>query len=85
MVLQAKLVAAEAEVQKSESLSQAARILTETPGALQLRYLQSLDAIGQIFAKNSLNSFIFQYGPKIQYCLATSGGYDGLFLLKVFF
>lgn len=42
---QAKLVVAEAEVKKSESLSKAANVLTNTPGALQLRYLQSLDSI----------------------------------------
>lgn len=42
----AKLVAAEAEALKAESLGKAAQILSNNPGALQLRYLQSLDAIG---------------------------------------
>lgn len=44
----AKLISAEAEVFKSESLSKAAKILADNPGALQLRYLQSLDSIGQV-------------------------------------
>jgi regulator of protease activity HflC (stomatin/prohibitin superfamily) len=38
----AKIIAAEGEHQAAEKLSQAARVISEAPGALQLRYLQTL-------------------------------------------
>lgn len=38
----AKIVAAEGELQAAEKLSQAARIMTSEPGAMQLRQLQSM-------------------------------------------
>lgn len=41
----AKIIHAEGELQASEKLVQAARILAETPQALQLRYLQTLTTI----------------------------------------
>lgn len=42
----AKVIAAEGEFQASEKLTDAARILDQTPSALQLRYLQTLVEIG---------------------------------------
>ena len=42
----AKVVHAEGEFQASQKLSDAARIISETPIALQLRYLQTLTEIG---------------------------------------
>ena len=47
----AKVIHAEGELQASEKLLQAARILSEQPQALQLRYLQTLTAIAE--EKNS--------------------------------
>lgn len=41
----AKIIAAEGEFQAAEKLSQAARIIDASPGALQLRYLQTLSEI----------------------------------------
>ncbi len=38
----AKVIAAEGELQASEKLSQAADVLAQSPGSLQLRYLQTL-------------------------------------------
>jgi len=38
----AKIIAAEGELQASEKLGQAADVITRSPGALQLRYLQTL-------------------------------------------
>jgi len=38
----AKVIAAEGEFQAAEKLSQAARIIAEAPGALQLRFLQTM-------------------------------------------
>jgi regulator of protease activity HflC (stomatin/prohibitin superfamily) len=37
-----KVIAAEGEFQAAEKLSQAANVISEAPGALQLRYLQTL-------------------------------------------
>ena len=42
----AKVIHAEGELQASEKLFQAARILAQEPGALQLRYLETLTVIG---------------------------------------
>ncbi len=42
----AKIIAAEGEHQSAEKLEQAARVLAQTPIALQLRYLQTLVEIG---------------------------------------
>lgn len=42
----AKVIHAEGELQASEKLSQAARALSEEPGAMTLRYLQTLVEIG---------------------------------------
>jgi regulator of protease activity HflC (stomatin/prohibitin superfamily) len=42
----AKIIHAEGELQASEQLSQAARMLTSEPGAMTLRYLQTLVEIG---------------------------------------
>ncbi|KAI6180939.1 Stomatin-2-like protein [Aphelenchoides besseyi] len=42
---QAKLVAAEGECRASESLKNAARVLSEVPAALHLRYLQTMHSI----------------------------------------
>ncbi len=41
----AKIIAAEGEFQAAEKLTQAARIIDSSPGALQLRYLQTLSEI----------------------------------------
>jgi regulator of protease activity HflC (stomatin/prohibitin superfamily) len=41
----AKVIHAEGELQASEKLQQAARVLSQQPGAMQLRYLQTLNAI----------------------------------------
>jgi regulator of protease activity HflC (stomatin/prohibitin superfamily) len=51
----AKVIAAEGEFQASEKLSQAAVILSKTPAALQLRYLQTLAEIAA--EKNSTTIF----------------------------
>ncbi len=42
----AKIIAAEGEFQASAKLTEAAKVLDETPSALQLRYLQTLVEIG---------------------------------------
>ena len=42
----AKVIHAEGELQASEKLSQAARILAQEPQAIQLRYLETLTVIG---------------------------------------
>lgn len=42
----AKVIHAEGELQASEKLMQAANILAQQPGAMQLRYLQTLSTIG---------------------------------------
>jgi len=41
----AKVIHAEGELQASEKLQQAARILAQQPGAMQLRYMQTLSTI----------------------------------------
>ncbi|MCL4761221.1 MAG: slipin family protein, partial [Burkholderiales bacterium] len=41
----AKVIHAEGELQASEKLLQASRVLAETPQAMQLRYLQTLTSI----------------------------------------
>ena len=41
----AKMIAAEGEQKASKSLKEAADILTESPAAIQLRYLQTLSTI----------------------------------------
>ncbi len=51
----AKVIAAEGEFQASEKLSQAAEVLSRTPAALQLRYLQTLAEIAT--EKNSTTIF----------------------------
>jgi regulator of protease activity HflC (stomatin/prohibitin superfamily) len=51
----AKVIAAEGEFQASEKLSQAAEVLSRTPAALQLRYLQTLAEIAT--EKNSTTVF----------------------------
>jgi regulator of protease activity HflC (stomatin/prohibitin superfamily) len=42
----AKIIAADGEYQASEKLSQAAAVIRAEPGALQLRYLQTMNEIG---------------------------------------
>lgn len=51
----AKVIAAEGEYQASEKLQQAAEILSKTPAAIQLRYLQTLAEIAT--EKNSTTLF----------------------------
>ena len=51
----AKVIAAEGEFQASEKLSQAAVVLSATPAAIQLRYLQTLAEIAT--EKNSTTVF----------------------------
>ncbi|MCX8033581.1 MAG: slipin family protein [Thermoleophilia bacterium] len=51
----AKVIAAEGEYQASEKLLQAAQVLSQTPAALQLRYLQTLAEIAA--EKNSTTVF----------------------------
>jgi regulator of protease activity HflC (stomatin/prohibitin superfamily) len=46
----AKIIAAEGELQAAEKLSQAAERISQSPGALQLRYLQTL---GEIAVENN--------------------------------
>jgi regulator of protease activity HflC (stomatin/prohibitin superfamily) len=41
----AKVIHAEGEMQASEKLMQAARVLSQQPGAMQLRYMQTLSTI----------------------------------------
>ena len=42
---QAKIIAAKGEMDASRCLKEAADVISESPGALQLRYLQTLTAI----------------------------------------
>ena len=42
----AKVIAADGEYQASEKLGQAAAVISAAPGALQLRYLQTMNEIG---------------------------------------
>jgi regulator of protease activity HflC (stomatin/prohibitin superfamily) len=42
----AKIIAADGEYQASEKLGQAAAVISAAPGALQLRYLQTMNEIG---------------------------------------
>jgi regulator of protease activity HflC (stomatin/prohibitin superfamily) len=51
----AKVIAAEGEFQASEKLAQAARVLSQNPAAIQLRYLQTLSEIAT--EKNSTTVF----------------------------
>jgi len=51
----AKVIHAEGELQASEKLSQAAKVLSENPASLQLRYLQTLSEIA--VDKNSTTIF----------------------------
>lgn len=50
----AKIIAAEGEMQAAEKLSQAADRISQSPGALQLRYLQT---IGEVAVNNSTTIF----------------------------
>ena len=56
----AKVIAAEGEHKASRSLRQAAEIIIESPAALQLRYLQTLNSIS---AENNrhLSFFLYRY------------------------
>jgi regulator of protease activity HflC (stomatin/prohibitin superfamily) len=51
----AKIIAAEGEAQAAEKLAEAAKIISSQPGALQLRYLQTLVAI----ASERTNTVVF--------------------------
>jgi regulator of protease activity HflC (stomatin/prohibitin superfamily) len=51
----AKVIHAEGELQASEKLLQAAQVLAQTPQAMQLRYLQTLNAI----ASDKSNTVVF--------------------------
>ena len=42
---QAKIITAKAELEAAEAYAEASKVLTETPGAMQLRYLQTLTEI----------------------------------------
>ncbi|NWU98526.1 STML3 protein, partial [Upupa epops] len=53
----AKIVAAEGEMNASKALKQASMVLTESPAALQLRYLQTLTAVAS--ENNSTIGFPF--------------------------
>ncbi len=50
----AKIIAAEGEAQASQMLSQAASVITAQPGALQLRYLQTVSEVGAAEGANTL-------------------------------
>ncbi len=50
----AKIIAADGEFQASEKLSQAARVIQSEPGAMQLRYLQTVSEIGSSGQTSSL-------------------------------
>ena len=50
----AKIIAADGEYQASEKLSQAARVIQSEPGAMQLRYLQTINEIGSSGQTTSL-------------------------------
>ena len=45
LVNKIKIIAAEGEMDASKNLREAARIISESPSALQLRYLQTLNSI----------------------------------------
>jgi len=51
----AKIIAAEGEFQAAAKLTQAAKIIDESPSALQLRFLQTLVEVGS--EKNSTTIF----------------------------
>ncbi|VDM45411.1 unnamed protein product [Toxocara canis] len=50
----AKVIAAEGEQKASYALSEAASVIAESPSAIQLRYLQTLNSIRQIFLRSSV-------------------------------
>ena len=50
----AKIIAAEGEAQASQMISQAASVITAQPGALQLRYLQTISEVGASDGTNTL-------------------------------
>jgi regulator of protease activity HflC (stomatin/prohibitin superfamily) len=54
-VRRGKIIAAEGEAQASAKLAEAAKVITDSPGALQLRFLQTLVEIGA--EKNSTTIF----------------------------
>lgn len=59
----AKVIAAEGEMKASRALKEAADVLTESPAAIQLRYLQTLNSIAN--EKNSTIIFPLpmDFGP----------------------
>ncbi|HEY9054748.1 MAG TPA: slipin family protein [Rectinemataceae bacterium] len=66
----AKIIAAEGELQASEKLAMAARVMDASPSSLQLRYLQTLSEIA--VEKNS--TIIFPLPMEILKHFATGGG-----------
>jgi regulator of protease activity HflC (stomatin/prohibitin superfamily) len=67
----AKVIHAEGELQASEKLSEAGRIIAASPGTLQLRYLQTLTEIAT--ERNSTVIFPFPI-DLVQAILARMGG-----------
>ena len=57
----AKIILAEGELQASQKLSEAAKVLAKTEGAMPLRYLQTLTEVG---AKDS-NTVVFPVGDNL--------------------
>ncbi len=68
----AKVVHAEGEFQAAEKLSAAARVMSDTPAALQLRYLQSMTAI----ATERTNTIIFPLPLELMKAFGDSAARD---------
>ncbi len=66
----AKVIHAEGELQAAEKLSQAARVLATQPGALQLRYLQTLKEV----AGERSSTIVFPLPLELMEGLLTAGG-----------
>lgn len=66
----AKVIHAEGELQASEKLMQAARMLAREPGAMQLRYLQTLGTI----AHDKSNTIVFPLPVELLSSLGAAAG-----------
>jgi regulator of protease activity HflC (stomatin/prohibitin superfamily) len=69
----AKVIHAEGELQASEKLLQAARVLAQSPQAMQLRYLQTLGAI----AGDKSNTIVFPLPMEVVNSLIKTSGNPG--------
>ena len=61
----AKVIHAEGELQASEKLSAAADVLMQSPASMQLRYLQTLNEVGNAPSSTVVFPFPLDFGPLI--------------------